>query len=76
MLEINFTYVLTKFNTAEFKDRVYSKPKSVTLDQLENNIHREIKNVSVNTIPRVMQKIASLMQKVIRNKGAYIRHVM
>ena len=36
--------------------RIYSNPRPRTLDQLKDNIRREIRNIPQETFPRVMKK--------------------
>ena len=58
------------------KDRIYRNPKPRTLEQLKENIHREIRNIPMETFPRVMQNIVTRMQTVIGRQGAYVEHVL
>lgn len=57
------------------KDRVY-RPRPRNLDQLKENIRREIRTIPLDTFPKVMENMASRMQAVIGRRGAYIEHVV
>ena len=52
------------------QDRIYSNPRPRTLDQLKDNIRREIRNIPQDTLPRVMENMAVRMQNVIGQRGA------
>ena len=58
------------------KDRKYCNPKSRTLDQLKDNIRKEINNIPQETFPAVMRNMAVRMQSVIGRRGGYIEHVI
>ena len=58
------------------KDRIYSNPRPRTLDQLKDNIRREIRNIPQETFPRVMENMAVRMQNVIGQRGAYVENVV
>ena len=56
--------------------RIYSNPRPRKLDQLKDNICREIRNIPQETFPRVMENMAVRMQNVIGQRGAYVENVV
>ena len=58
------------------KDRILSNPSPRTLDQLKDNIRREIRNIAQETFPRVMENMAVRMQNVTGQRGAYVENVV
>jgi len=58
------------------KDRIYSNPQPRTLDQLKDNIRREINDIPQETFPKVMRNMAVRMQSVIGRHGRYVEHVI
>lgn len=58
------------------KDRIYANPKPENLNQLKENIRREIRNINAQVFPRVMQNVAARLQKVIGLRGGYIDHIL
>ena len=45
------------------------------LEQLNENIRRESRNIPTETFPRVIQNMAIRTQTVIGRQGAYVEHV-
>ena len=58
------------------KDRIYSNPRPQNLDQLKENIQREIGNIPPETFQNVMTNMTTRLQTVIGQRGAYIEHVV
>ena len=52
------------------KDRIYSNPRPRRLDQLNDNIRREIRNIPQEPFPRVMENMAVRVQNVTGRRGA------
>ena len=48
----------------------------LTLNQLKENIHREIQNIPQETFPKVMENMTTCLQAVIGQCGAYVEHVV
>ena len=58
------------------KDRIYGNPRHRTLDQLKENICREIRNIPQETFPKVMTNMATRVQSAIGQRGANVEHVV
>ena len=58
------------------KDRIFGNPRPCTLDQLKENICREIRNIPQETFPKVMANMATRVQSVIGKRGVYVEHVV
>ena len=63
------------FSWEYLKDRIYGNTRPCTLDQLKENICREIQNVSQEIFLKVMTNMATRVQSVIGQRGAYVDHV-
>jgi len=55
---------------------MYRNLRPYTLDQLKENIRKEIRNIPDETLPKGMTNMAMRMQAVIGQRGAYVDHVI
>ena len=51
-------------------------PRNPSLEQLKGNICREIRNIPQEIFPKVMTNMATCIQLVIGQRGAYVEHVV
>lgn len=59
-----------------FQEQNLQQPLATDLDQLNHNIHREIWNIPQETFPGLTENMATRLQTVIGQRGAYFEHVL
>ncbi|KAI6647522.1 hypothetical protein LOD99_8788 [Oopsacas minuta] len=58
------------------KSVVYRDPVPKTLEDLKNNIRREIKKINGETLAKVYDNMLVRLQRVLGRKGAWIEHLI
>ena len=53
---------------------VYRDPVPTTLEELKNNIRRQIRRINEETLAKVYDNVLVRMQRVMGRKGAWIKH--
>ena len=58
------------------KSRVYRNPVPQDVDQLKNNIRREIRLINAQTLEKVYENFLVRVQQVLGKKGSYMEHIL
>ena len=58
------------------KSVVYKDPVPKALEDLKNNVKREIRRIKPQTLEKVYHNVLVRLQNVLARKGAWIEHLM